>query len=64
MKNKFTKYSVETKGQTPISFHFCKFIAIIKCIFCKEAMYVFKFECNKEDELIGCVFNKERGKSE
>lgn len=60
----FNEYSVETKEQAPISFHFNKFIAILKCIFTKEAMYVFEFECNESDEyeLIGCVFSKERMK--
>ena len=54
------EYTVETKEQTPISFHKSKIVAILRCIFDVKARYVFEFHVDDNDdyELIGCVFIK------
>lgn len=53
------EYTIETKEQVPIDSCFNKFIAILKCIFIKDAMYVFEFDFEDDDyELVGCVFSK------
>ena len=55
-------YVIETEEQTPIENCKSKLIAIIKCIFNKEAKYVFEYEyvvdIYEDSELLGCVFSK------
>ena len=55
-------YIIETEEQIPIEHCKNKFVAIIKCIFNKDAKYVFEYEyvvdIYEDSELLGCVFSK------
>lgn len=59
---KIRYYTVETENQVVLNTCNNKVLAIVKCIFNKDAKYVFGFEYEvdafEDADLMGCVFSK------